>query len=178
MKQILQTKRLIIREVNPDDIDYLTELMSHEKAMRYFPKLYSRKECLQMIEKMMFNYKVQGHGVWLLEDKELKKPVGRLGLVMQSVERKAEPEIGYILHPDHWHKGYATEAGVAVRNYAFDQLNYPHVISLIRPINLPSQAVATRLGMKISRKVHFFNYEHLVFKIDREKSLELKIQGN
>lgn len=168
MRQILETKRLIIREVNPNDLDYLTELMSNEKAMKFFPKLYSRKECSQMIDKMMFNYKVQGHGVWMLDDKESKKTVGRLGLVMQSVERKAEPEIGYILHPEFWHKGYATEAGIAVRDYAFEHFKYQHVISLIRPVNLPSQAVAKRLGMQIHRTVQFFNYEHLMFRIDRK----------
>lgn len=167
MNVIMETKRLIIREMDMMDLDFMTELMSHPLAMKHFPKLYSRKEVGQIIERQQLRYKLNGHGAWMLIDKETGSPVGDLGLVMQSVEYKAEPEIGYVLHPDHWHKGYATEGVIATRDYAFNTFKYPYVISLIRPVNLPSQAVAKRAGMKATRKVHFFNFEHIVFRIDK-----------
>ncbi|MBX9723460.1 MAG: GNAT family N-acetyltransferase [Candidatus Obscuribacterales bacterium] len=167
MKVVIETERTFLREMSMDDIDFVAGLLSNQKAMRYFPKLYSRKEAQQAIEKHMFRYKLQGHSVWIMEDKKLAKPVGYLGLVMQSVERKAEPEIGYILHPDYWKCGYATEGATATRDYAFETLNYPYVISLIRPINEPSQAVARRVGMKIDRKVDFFDNAHYVYKLNK-----------
>lgn len=166
MKRILETNRLILREITHDDIDALHSWCSHPLAMQYFPKIYSRKEVEAFIERHQLRYKIQGHSVWLMEEKATGKAVGQLGLVMQSVNYKAEPEIGYILHPDHWGKGYATECGIATRDYAFNTLRYPYVISLIRPINLPSQAVARRVGMQPVRKTMFFNYEHLVFQIN------------
>ncbi|MBX9686968.1 MAG: GNAT family N-acetyltransferase [Candidatus Obscuribacterales bacterium] len=169
MTIFLETERLLLKELDLEDLDFMTALLSDPLTMRYFPKLYSRKEVEQMIEKHRFRYRLQGHSVWLLQRKDTKEAVGELGLVMQSVENKAEPEIGYILHPKHWKNGYATEAGLAVRDYAFEKLNYPYVISLVRPVNKPSQAVARRLGMEVSRKAQFFGYEHLVFRVDKSQ---------
>ncbi len=167
MNVVIETERIRLREMGLSDLDFVAEILSSPKAMLHFPKLYSRKEAQLAVEKHMFRYKLQGHSVWIMEDKKLNESVGYLGLTMQSVENKAEPEIGYILHPNHWKNGYATEGAIATRDYAFNTLNYPYVISLIRPVNLPSQAVAKRVGMKVSRKVHFFGYEHLVYRIDK-----------
>ena len=44
---------------------------------------------------------------------------------------------------------------------------YPHAISLIRPENVPSQAVARKLGTVAERKTIFAGMEHCVFKVAR-----------
>lgn len=167
MNTILATDRLVLREMDMSDLDFFAGLLSNPKVMRYYPKLYSRKEAQESIDRQMFRYKLNGHGLWIIEEKQSGNPVGTLGLLMQVVDYKAEPEIGYMLHPSYWKLGYATEAGIATRDYAFATLNRPYVISLIRPINLPSQAVAKRLGMQISRRTIFANLEHYVFRVDR-----------
>jgi RimJ/RimL family protein N-acetyltransferase len=58
-------------------------------------------------------------------------------------------ECGWTLHPDHWGKGYATEAGRAAVDYAFAVLGCDEVFSVILPTNVASQAVATRLGFTL-----------------------------
>lgn len=168
MKTVIETERLILREMTQEDLDFLVLLMSNPKVMKHFPKLYSRQEVEKSIERNLFRYKIHGHSFWILQDKASAETVGQLGLIMQVVDNKAEPEIGYQLLPQHWHKGYATEAAVATRDYAFEKLKYPYVISLIRPVNLPSQAVAKRVGMQVQRKTLFHNMEHLVFRIDKK----------
>jgi len=162
----IETERLLLREMDRNDLDFFAELFSNSKVMRYYPRLYSRKESQASLEKTLFRYKLNGRGLWLVEDKRQQCPAGVMGIQMQVVQNKAEPEIGYLLHPDFWKLGYATEAGIATRDYAFGTLQLPYVISLIRPINLPSQAVAKRLGMSLDRHTIFANLEHLVFRID------------
>ena len=79
------------------------------------------------------------------------------------------PEIGYLVHRRYWRQGYASEAAAAVRDYAFGVLEKNLVISLIRPINIPSQGVARKLGMQPEpRLVQFHDLEHMVWRLTRE----------
>jgi RimJ/RimL family protein N-acetyltransferase len=72
-----------------------------------------------------------------------------------------------MIHAPHWRQGYAQEAAAGVRDYAFGVLQKPRVISLIRPVNIASQRVALRLGMKPERLTHWHDLDHLVFAISR-----------
>ena len=112
---------------------------------------------------------------WLAEKRDSGIPVGQVGLAFQDVEGKRHPEIGWLLDRPHWGQGYATEAGAAIRDAAFNAWGYDHVISLIRPVNYPSQRVAIRIGMTEGRRVQFHGYEHCVFELarpEREKRVE------
>ena len=59
----------------------------------------------------------------------------------------SEKEVAYLIHRPFWRRGYATEAGRAARDYAFEVLGRQRVIALIRPENLPSIGVARKLGL-------------------------------
>ena len=72
--------------------------------------------------------------------------IGRLGF-LNPVGWPAF-EIGWTLGRQHWGKGFATEGARRALDYAFYELDKPHVISLIHPENKGSIAVAERLGRK------------------------------
>lgn len=82
------------------------------------------------------------------------------------------PEIGYLLAYRHWHKGYATEAAIACREYGFEKLHFDALYSIIRDTNVASQNVALRNGMKpvdtIVKNYRGAVMPHLVFCIERE----------
>ena len=159
----LPTARLSFRQLTADDLDFLAALLSHPEVMRYYPKPLSRPEALAWIERQCWRYQTHGHGLWLITERQTGAPVGQVGLVTQVVDDVPEPEVGYLLHHPFWHLGYATEAAAAVRDHAFSTLNYSHVISLVRPVNTPSQAVARRIGMDACKTTQFAGLEHLVF---------------
>jgi len=118
------------------------------------------------MERQHMRYERDGHGLWLALDRETDEPVGQVGLVTQELKglpRPSYPEIGYLLHRPYWHRGFATEAAIAVRDYAFRTRGYDRVISLIRAVNEPSQAVARRVGMSIIAETEFVGTPHLVF---------------
>ena len=107
-------------------------------------------------------------------------PIGMIGLMIQEIDGIREPEVGYLVHRDHWRQGYAKEAALAVRDMAMDQRGHGHVISLIRPSNLPSQSVAKSIGMSLWKTTRFKGLEHLVFRIrsvDRRRSAEAEERG-
>jgi RimJ/RimL family protein N-acetyltransferase len=86
-------------------------------------------------------------------------------LIRQEVEGQSETEIGYLVARAHWRRGIATEAALALREYAFSTLGRTRVISLIRAENLPSQGVARKLGMIHERDVRWAGLPHRVYAI-------------
>jgi len=78
--------------------------------------------------------------------------IGQCGLTMQSWRERELLEIGYLFQKAHWHKGYATEAAAACKEYAFSVLNASSIYSMIRDKHIASQNVAVRNGMKVVDK--------------------------
>jgi len=166
---LLETPRLVLRELADDDLDFVAAMLGDPEVMRYYPKPLSRMEAKGWLDRQRTRYATEGHGLWLTLERETLKPVGQVGLVMQNVSELGAtptPEIGYLLDRSVWGRGYATEAALAVRQHAFETLAYPRVIALIRPENAPSQAVALRLGMRIIAKTTYVGFAHSVYGLD------------
>ena len=165
MPPVLETSRLALREMTLDDLDFVAALLAHPEVMRFYPQVYPRDEAQAWIERQIGRYARNGHGLWLVEDRATGEPVGQVGLVMQPVDGVEEPEIGYLIHRPFWRRGFATEAALGVRDWAFGTLGLARVISLIRPENLPSQGVARKLGMTPGTHVQFHGLEHVAFAV-------------
>jgi ribosomal-protein-alanine N-acetyltransferase len=104
----------------------------------------------------------------LVVERDSGRRVGQVGLAIQDVDGGKEPEIGWLIHRRFWRRGFASEAGAAVRDHAFGRMGLTRVISLIRPVNEPSQGVAKKIGMVVERETDFHGYPHLVFAVSRD----------
>ena len=165
MAAVLETSRLRLREMQPDDIDFVAMMLADPEVMRYYPHPLSRVEAEGWLERQRHRYADDGHGLWLVEHRETGAPVGQVGLAMQEVEGRRRPEVGWLLHRPYWGHGYATEAGLAVRDAAFQRWRYPGIISLIRPVNEPSCRVAERVGLSPGPRVQFHGFEHVMYEM-------------
>lgn len=165
---VLQTQRLTLRTMTPDDLDFLAGMLADPEVMRFYPKCYSRDEAREWLQRQLDRYALYGHGLWLVLDRATGEPLGQCGLAIQEVDGAEEPEIGYMIHRPFWRRGIASEAALAVRDHALFTLDKPYVISLVRPVNVPSQGVARKMGMTPERLTWFKGYEHHVFKVLRE----------
>lgn len=162
----LESARLTMRELTLTDLPFVFEMLGDAEVMRFYPKPLDREESAAWIERQHTRYASDGHGLWLVEERESGLPVGQAGLVMQQLAGFPRPryaEVGYLLHRPFWKRGYATESAAAIRHYAHETLGYDEVISLIRPENEPSQAVARRLGMQVIGETTQVALPHLVF---------------
>jgi [ribosomal protein S5]-alanine N-acetyltransferase len=166
-KFILQTPRLNLREMTWDDLDFVATMLGDPLVMRHYPKCYSREEASVWLEHMIKRYAEDGHALWLVSSGGTGEPIGQIGLLKQQVDGVSEPEIGYLVHHLYWRQGYAAEAAAAVRDFAFGELRKTRVISLIRPVNLPSQRVALRIGLKPEKLTTFKGHESIVFSLSR-----------
>jgi Acetyltransferases, including N-acetylases of ribosomal proteins len=168
---ILETERLYLREMTQADFPLLCRHLQDAEVMYAYEHAYSDAEVQEGIDKQSQRYKNDGFGVWAVILKENEMLIGQCGLSMQPCEDGEVLEIGYIFQKEYWHKGYATEAAIACREYAFDELKADEVFSLIRDNNVASQNVAKRNGMSIRKKYvkHYYGMDmpHYVFSVKK-----------
>jgi RimJ/RimL family protein N-acetyltransferase len=103
--------------------------------------------------------------------------IGYCGFFSQIVDDVEEIELGYRLHPDHWGQGLATEAARAVRDYGFDDLKLPRLISLIHPNNVASRRVAEKNGMTPEKETVFRCFPTIVYSISQAQHQAAKKPG-
>jgi ribosomal-protein-alanine N-acetyltransferase len=164
---VLETARLRLRELTPDDLPFVATMMGDPEVMRFYPKVLTTAEAKGWLDRQLARYAADGHGLWLVQDRETGEPRGQVGLAMQDLDGTREPEIGWLIHHPFWRQGFASEAARGVLRWAFAHRDWDHVISLIRPENTPSQGVAYRLGMAPMRRAMFHGYDHHVFRLWR-----------
>ena len=165
---VLETARLTLGELEFDDIDFVAGMLADPEVMRFYSKPLTLDESVEWIEKQRARYAADGHGLWLATEAQTGRPVGQVGLLTQQVGEQKHPEIGYLIHRPYWRRGFASEAAAAVRDHAFSDLGSPYVISLIRPENVASIGVATKLGMRTTGHVVWAGLDHLLFRLERD----------
>ncbi|MBQ8280262.1 MAG: GNAT family N-acetyltransferase [Roseburia sp.] len=143
---ILETERLIVRELALSDMDALFELYSYEGMTDYMEGLYPYEEEYRYQKAYIENmYRFFGYGMWLVFEKETKKLVGRAG-VEHREELEGELELGYAIGVPWQGKGYATEVCVGILQYVHEELGFEEICSLVRPENAASIRLLKKLG--------------------------------
>jgi [ribosomal protein S5]-alanine N-acetyltransferase len=160
---ILETSRLLLRELVPQDADALEKVLGDPVAMQYYPAAFDRKTVEEWIGRNRNRYERDGHSLWAMILKESGELIGDCGCALQEVEGRNEIEIGYHTRRDLWGNGYASEAAQACKEYAFHQLGARRVISMIRPENQQSRRVAEKNGMTCEKVVFWHGYDHCVY---------------
>ncbi len=124
MKEMkLETKRLLLRELKQDDFDDICKLLQDPIVMYAYEGAFSKKEVQEWLDKQLRRYQNDGFGLWGMIEKGSGELIGQCGLTYQEFNGQQVPEIGYLLRAEYWHKGYATEAAIACKEYAFNILN-------------------------------------------------------
>lgn len=144
---ILETERLYLRRMDQNDYDALCAILQNEETMYAYEGAFSDAEVQVWLDRQLVRHEKYGFGLWAAVLKETSEMIGQCGLMMQPWKDREVLEIGYLFCRNYWHKGYATEAAAACKEYAFETLDADEVCSIIRDNNIASQRVALRNGM-------------------------------
>jgi len=149
---ILETPRLILREMTQEDYPALAAILQDEQTMYAYNGAFSDEETQEWLDKNLKRYAEDGFGLWAVILKSSGEMIGDCGITWQEVEGERVPEIGYHLNRTYWHNGYATEAAMSCKEYAFNKLGFKEVFSIVRSTNIPSKNAAIRNGMIIRKR--------------------------
>jgi ribosomal-protein-alanine N-acetyltransferase len=145
------------------DMEALLCIFTDPKVMAAFASApFDRHQMAEWLQRNLDHQAVWGYGLYAVILKTNGYLIGDCGLEVMDVEGTQVAELGYDFRSQYWNQGFATEAALAVRDYAFNTLGLPQLISLIRVGNVASQRVAEKIGME--RISEFTRYGHRYWK--------------
>ena len=151
---ILETERLILRQLTTDDAEFIFELLNDPSWIQNIGDRNIRNlddACAYIVNGPVASYAKNGFGLWLVELKETKESIGMCGLIRR--ETLEDVDIGYALLPRFWSQGYAIEAARAAKNYAKDVVGLKRLVAIVDPANEGSIRVLEKLGLRYEKMV-------------------------
>lgn len=171
---ILETKRLFLRRWTQEDFADLAEMLQDPEVMYAYEHDFSDDDVRAWLNRQLARYEKDGFGLFAAVRKEDGVVVGQAGITWQDPEGEPVLEIGYHLKRRYWHMGYAAEAALGCRDYAFSALNAPEVFSIIKSDNFASQKVAERMGMRKRKEFTVTYYAgemlHYLYGVSRQEA--------
>jgi RimJ/RimL family protein N-acetyltransferase len=172
---IIETNRLILRELTDEDFNALYAVLADSDIMMHYPYTFDEDRVRGWIRKNKERYKVFGFGLWAVVLKENGDMIGDCGLTMQIIHGQIKPEIGYHIRKDCQRQGYASEAAKAVRDWAFMNTPFNIIYSYMKYTNVPSCKTAIAYGCQLVDEFQDDENEITkVYAISRDKWNELK----
>ncbi len=163
----IDTYRLKIREIGANDLNALYELLSNNDVMCYSVHgPYSKKQTEDWIRFITEHYKKYPLGMWAVTEKNNDLLIGICGLMPLS-EDDSKYEIEYRILPNFQGKGLATEAAIAVRDYAV-RVGITNFIAYIEEENKPSVKISEKIGMRFLKKGTYKNIPVLIYEYNVE----------
>lgn len=158
----LLTERLALRPFRDDDLDAFHAIQSRPDVVRYLlwePK--TRDEAREMLERRMRQIAIdkEGDGLHLAADlRETGVLIGHISLFFGSQEHQ-QGEVGFVIHPDHHGRGYASEGTRLMLRLGFGELGLHRIIGRCDARNMASARVLERVGMR--REAHLLENEYI-----------------
>jgi ribosomal-protein-alanine N-acetyltransferase len=146
---MLETPRLLLRRWKDSDRDTFAEMNADPRVMEFFPKVLTRAESDQFVDRMEEHFDNHGFGLYAAELKAGATFIGFIGLYVATFQAHFTPcvEIGWRLGVPFWNRGLATEGSREVIRYGFEDLRLDAIVSFTVPENLASRRVMEKLGM-------------------------------
>lgn len=145
----METERLFFRAIKRSDMKDIFEYSSNPKTSQYllWEPHHSLDFTKRFIEIILNKYKIGEYNDWAVVLKSNNKMIGTCGFTRIDEENNIA-EIGYVLNPDYWGMGLATEAASKVQEFAFEVLKVNRVEAKFLFGNDASLNVMRKIGMK------------------------------
>lgn len=165
----LETARLRLRPFVPADRDAIHAVYCDPEVMRYVGNgphgtLEETDTALRIYGDVLAR---RGYSFLAVCERDGGALIGDGGLYPLGGQGP-DVELGYTLARDAWGRGYATELGRALVDYAFGELRVPRVVAQVEPANAASRRVLEKLGMIERETRTAYGRPHAFYVVERD----------
>ena len=168
----IETNRLTGQPTSPAHLDCATRLFGDPEVAAWIwpdgregadsgPR--TPDQVRQILDAQIAHWAREGFGWWWWRERESGQLVGEAGLQRTTVDGRPAVEVGWTLLPEHWGKGFASEAAGAALRYGFVRAGLEEIVALTTPHNDRSLAVMGRLGMEPRGELDHAGLPHALF---------------
>ena len=151
---VLETERLFLRAYDLTDAQGLFELRTNPQVMAHMDShpYKSMQDAVDMIEKNQKLYEDKEGIIWVMVEKSTNAYIGDFGY-WRLIKEHCRAEIGYMLHPEFWRKGYMKETMNTLFPFGFKEMNIHSIEANVNPENKASIQLLKSVGFK--QEAHF-----------------------
>ena len=149
---VLETERLRLRWLTPDDAAFMFELVNDPTWIKYIGKRnVDTVDAARayITDKYVADYQGHGFGLNLVELKDSGTPVGICGLIKR--ESLDDVDVGFAFLPRYAGLGYATESAAAVLEHGRRVLGIGRIVAITVPYNVRSIRVLEKVGLRFEK---------------------------
>jgi len=143
----LVSERLRLRRYTPEDLGLLLRMNGDERVMRYAGGVKTRQQTEELLENRILRYYDEhpGLGIWATIERASGAPIGMH--LLNNIHGESYIQVGYLLYPEFWGRGYATEMARVVVRYGYTELKLPQITAITDLENVDSQHVLQKVGL-------------------------------
>lgn len=152
--EAIETQRLVLRQLTPDDAAFLFRLLNEPSFLRYIGDrgVRSLEDARNYILKgPMESYRRYGFGLLLTQLKSDGTAIGMCGLVKRIA--LTDVDLGFAFLPQFWSQGYAVEAATALLDHAKEEVGLKRLVAITSLDNGGSMRLLGKLGFAFERRI-------------------------
>ncbi|MDV6315324.1 GNAT family N-acetyltransferase [Idiomarina sp. HP20-50] len=164
MKIVCETERLVIRQFNLDDAEFIIRLLNEESFIRYIAdkKVRTNADAVNYLtDGPLLSYTENGYGLNLVLLKEAKVPIGMCGLIKRNEFK--HPDLGFAFLPEFCGKGYALEAAVTVLEKEMKSYSLTKVLAVTFEDNRNSIGLLEKMGFSLKGTIKLHNSQNYLY---------------
>ena len=163
----MDTARLTGRPVTAGDLGFVAGVWNDERVAPTIGGQRSLEEQRERIERWERHWRAHGFGVTLFHERTTGDPIGWGGLQHATTGIGEHLTVGYVIAPDAWGHGYATEIATASVAHAFDVLGVDELHASVFPTNRASRRVLEKAGLVVQCEVDHDDQIEVIYVIAR-----------
>ena len=163
----MDTPSLMGRRLLEDDLEFVSRVWNDERVAPTIGGACTEHQLKERSEVWRRHWETHGFGVTLFHHRKTERPVGWGGLQHSTIGIGDRLTVGYVIAPQEWRRGYATEIATASVAHAFEVLGASDVYASILSTNAASRRVLEKVGLSVHSEIDHGDHIEVIYAIGR-----------